>query len=295
MKVTDKVHALRIPFRITIAPGQYIDRFVYVYLVMARDITLIDSGVAGSENTIFSYIQSQGRRPEEIARLILTHAHPDHLGAACAVVQATGCEVWLHPAERAWAHDVQLQKRQRPVPGFDDLVAGSVTIDHDLWDGQELDLGGMRATVIHTPGHSPGSVSLHVEPGGVLISGDAVPQPGELPIYDDAAASIRSVRRLQEVSAVRVLLSSWDSPRHGAEAASTLRAGLEHLHAIDRVVRDCTAVAGADAMVLCQAVVAQLGLPAFAVNPLVARSFVSHLGAFTPLPEPCRAPGTPVG
>jgi glyoxylase-like metal-dependent hydrolase (beta-lactamase superfamily II) len=296
MKITEQLHALRIPFRISLGPGRHLDRFVYVYLVMSEDITLIDSGVAGSESTIFSYIESQGRRPDEIARLILTHAHPDHMGAACTIVQATGCEVWLHPAEHAWAQDVQVQKQQRPVPGFDTLVAGSVLIDHDLADGQDIELGGdLRATVVHTPGHSPGSVSLLLEPGGVVISGDAIPQPGELPIYDDAAASVRSVQRLQAASGVHVLLSSWDSPRHGDEVARALHAGLGCLHTIDRAVHACAAGAGADAMALCQAVVAQLGLPAFAVNPLVARSFVSHLGAVTPPPAPRPEPGTRAG
>ena len=85
MQITPAIHALRHPFKIPVAPGIAIDRFVYSYLLAGETITLIDTGVAGCENVIFDYIRSIGRDPREISLIILTHSHPDHIGAAKAI------------------------------------------------------------------------------------------------------------------------------------------------------------------------------------------------------------------
>ena len=161
MQIAKNIHALRIPFNITDPSGKMIPRFVYVYLILGEKIYLIDSGVASSEKIILDYLKKIGRSPEEISTLILTHSHPDHIGAAKAIKSITGCIVAAHTAERAWIEDVDLQERERPVPGFQTLVGGSVKVDLVLQDGDILDLGdGNRLHVLHTPGHSPGSISL---------------------------------------------------------------------------------------------------------------------------------------
>ena len=50
---------------------------------------------------------------------------------------------------------------------------------------------------------------------GALFSGDAIPVAGDLPVYDDAALSVKSVKRLRGIAGIRVLLSSWDDPCRG--------------------------------------------------------------------------------
>ncbi len=127
MQITPAIHALRHPFQVPVAPGITLDRFVYSYLIAGETITLIDTGVAGSETRIFEYIQSIGRNPSEISLIVLTHSHPDHIGAARAIREATGCSVAAHPAERSWIEDVERQNQERPVPGFATLVGGSGT------------------------------------------------------------------------------------------------------------------------------------------------------------------------
>jgi hydroxyacylglutathione hydrolase len=122
MHITPQIHGLRLPFVVPVAPGIALDRFVYSYLIYGETITLIDTGVAGCEKTIFEYIRSTGRDPSEIALIIQTHSHPDHIGATKAIKDATGCSVAAHPAERAWIEDVECQNRERPVPGFATLV-----------------------------------------------------------------------------------------------------------------------------------------------------------------------------
>ena len=196
MQVTPSIHAIRHTFSIPLGSGVALDRFVYSFLVYGDQITLIDTGVAGCEKDIFDYIRSTGRDPSEIALIILTHSHPDHIGAARAIKQLTGCSIAAHPAERAWIEDVDLQNRERPVPGFATLVGGSVSVDHELADGDTVEPDEKRGSeilVFHTPGHSKGSISLFLHSEGALFCGDAVPVAGDIPIYEDAAASALSV------------------------------------------------------------------------------------------------------
>ena len=142
MQITEHVHAIKIPFQITIAPGKTVDRFVYLYLIYGKKIYLIDSGVASSEKTIFEYIKKTGRNPDDISMIILTHSHPDHIGAARAIKEASCCTVAAHPGEKSWIEDVGKQSKERPVPNFNSLVGGSVVVDHIIKDGDVLDLDG---------------------------------------------------------------------------------------------------------------------------------------------------------
>jgi len=253
---------------------------VYVYLIYGKtSVWLIDTGVAGSEQLILDYLQATGRDPRDLALLILTHSHPDHLGAARAIQQATGCAVAAHPAERSWIEEVDVQFRQRPVPGFSALVGGSVAVDRLLQDGERLDLDeNLALEVLHTPGHSPGSISLWCPQERALICGDAVPLPGSVPIYDAVFESVRSVQKLAAICDVQTLLSSWDEPRTGQDVALLLDQSLAYLQRIHCSVRQHAAV-NIDPLALCQLVFTELGLPEVAVTPLVARTMTAHLAA----------------
>ncbi len=283
MQVTEHIHALKMPFQVPAGPGRAIDRIVYAYLVYGRELCLIDTGIRGCEKTVFEYVRATGREPSDISRVILTHSHPDHLGAARAIVVGTGAAVFAHAAERAWIEDVELQARERPIPGFGALVEGSVRVDHELEDGEILELGGgLELEVMHTPGHSPGSISVSVRQDGAVITGDAVPLPNDFPIYVDARASFRSVQRLAQIERLSVLLSAWDEPRYGAEAERTMGAALAYLQRIHRAVREAARDLGeADAVRLAAPVMERLGAPNLAQNPLVVRSIQAHLEAGT--------------
>jgi hydroxyacylglutathione hydrolase len=280
MKITPSIHAIRHSFRIPTAPAIILDRFVYSYIVYGDTITLIDTGVAGCEKQIFEYIRSIGRDPSEIALIILTHSHPDHLGAARAIQQATGCSIMAHPEERALIEDVDLQSRERPVPGFTTLVGGPVKVDHELADGEMVEPDETRAgemIVFHTPGHSKGSISLFLQSEGALFSGDVVPVAGDLLVYDDAVGSVQSVKRLRGIAGIRVLLSSWDEPRRGEAAYQRLDKGLEYLQKIHEAVLTSEQNGSPDVLVLTQKTAAALGLPPHAVTPLLARTFAANL------------------
>ena len=277
MQITDHIHALKISFQIPVAPGKTFERFVYVYLMLGSKICLIDSGVKGTDSLIFNYLKRIGRKPEEISLLILTHAHPDHIGSARAIKQATGCTVAAHRDAQAWIEDVELQFRERPVPGFHGLVGGSTSIDRRLQDKEIIDFGPVSLEVILTPGHAMGSLSLYCKEEKVLFSGDAIPQTDDLPIYDDVAAAVASIKRLKGIPALEYLLASWTDPLAGRAVYQMMDDGLAYLQRIHTAIRD---IAAADPvnepMELCARVVKVLGLPEIAVNPLIAKSFVSH-------------------
>lgn len=279
MQISEHVHALRIPFKVPLNPSLSLDRFVYCYVVLGENICLVDTGVAKSEGMIFDLLGDLGHDPGEIRTIVQTHSHPDHIGSTKAIKGVSNCDVMVHNEERRWLEDIETQFAERPVPGFHDLVGGSVLVDRALNDGDKIELGdGLTLEVIHTPGHSSGSISLFLRGEGVLITGDAVPLAGEMPVYEDATASMRSVERLLGLGGVKVLLGSWDAPRYGNEVRRILGDALGYLEEIDRTVKE---IAARDQCIsstlLCRKVLDEMGMHQVPTLPLVARSFQSNL------------------
>jgi glyoxylase-like metal-dependent hydrolase (beta-lactamase superfamily II) len=280
MQINKHVHAIKVPFTITTPWGVTMERFVYVYLIYGTNgVCLIDTGIASAEQAIFNYLRSTDRKVSDISLIIQTHSHPDHIGASRTIKGETGCAVAAHPAEKPWIENVQLQAKERPVPGFDFLVAGSFAVNRVLDDGEVFDLGcGLKLQVFHTPGHSQGSISILLLGYMALFTGDAIPVPGELPIYEDVPASIASIKKLKAVRDVRHLLPSWDEPRKGAMVYERMDEGLQYIQRIHTAVRTCAQNAPASGLQdLSGCVLKELGLPEALANPIVARSIASHL------------------
>jgi glyoxylase-like metal-dependent hydrolase (beta-lactamase superfamily II) len=280
MQIDEHVHAIKIPFSITTPWGVTLERFVYAYLIYgAHGVCLIDTGVASSEEAVFNYLRATHRRESDISLIIQTHSHPDHIGASRTIKAETGCAVAAHAAERAWIEDVRLQARERPVPGFDSLVAGSLAVDRVLQDGEVFDLGGgLILQVFHTPGHSKGSISILLHGCMALFSGDVIPLPGEAPIYEDVPASVASIKKLKAVPDIRHLLASWDEPREGSAVYQRMEEGLQYLQRIHTAVRKCSEnMLTPEPMELTACALKDLGLPQGLANPIVAGSIAAHL------------------
>jgi glyoxylase-like metal-dependent hydrolase (beta-lactamase superfamily II) len=279
MRITEHVHALKLPFKIKLNADHELDRFVYLYLIYGQQVYLIDTGISGSEQIIFEYLKKTGRNPAEISKIFLTHSHPDHIGAARNIKEQTGCTVAAHKAEVDWIEDVDKQYRERTVPGFHSLVGGPVKVEHTLQAGDIINLEDqLELQIYHTPGHSRGSISLMLLPDRALFSGDVIPLPGDVPIYDDIQASIESIKMLKKLEGISMLLSAWDEPRADSQAYQVMDAGLAYLNNIHQVVIDnARSYSPAIEPRWCRTILEELGIPPAAANPLVGRSLLSHL------------------
>lgn len=128
-------------------------------LIVEEELTLIDTGYRGSAHQILDYIRQLGREPEEIGLIILTHNHIDHVGGLAELKKETKARVAIHKSDIG-------ERKNLPSARPED-------IDVRLEGGEMLNLlGGLE--IIHTPGHTPGSISLFSPKHRLLIVGDAL-------------------------------------------------------------------------------------------------------------------------
>jgi glyoxylase-like metal-dependent hydrolase (beta-lactamase superfamily II) len=279
MRITDTIHAIRHPFRLLLGEGRYAERFVYSYLIVGKTICLIDTGVAATAPLILDAIRELGRSPQEVSLILLTHAHPDHIGGCAPIRRLAPAPIAVHPTDRRWVEDVGLQYRERPIPNLFELAPEGAPVDRELTDGERISWeAGKTIRVIATPGHSPGSVSFFFEEEGALFSGDSIPAAGDIPIYTDPVASVASIEKLKQLSNAKLLFSSWHEPLAGERIAEIMDEGCRYIGRIDTLVREIHAqephLSGED---LSRQALERLGITAPRVLFMVEASFMSHL------------------
>jgi glyoxylase-like metal-dependent hydrolase (beta-lactamase superfamily II) len=285
MKITETIHAFKHPFRLKVGEGQYVDRFVYSYILLGKSICLIDAGVWATAPLLLGYLKQAGRSAEEISMVPLTHAHPDHIGGCVAIQNASKAPFYAHAGEKPWIEDIETQYRERPIPNFFELVEGPVPVKQELKEGDTLtwDEGvkgdkGKTIRVLETPGHSVGSLSFFFEEEGALFTGDAVPAPGNLPIYSDFQSSVRSIQKLKGVSGVKHLFSAWQDPISGSQIRTTLEEGIGYFEKIDAIVADLCRMLPPETTgeELSLRALERMGIKVNKVLPMIRTSFESH-------------------
>jgi glyoxylase-like metal-dependent hydrolase (beta-lactamase superfamily II) len=158
---------------------QYVDGSnANCYLVDEGDatLTLVDAGMQADGKKILEFITSKlNRKPAEVKTIVITHCHVDHTRGLAAIKAATGAKVAIHEADA----DFVSGKKRYPSPGGAMGFMFSVMspffkttpVEPDL-RLKEGDTVG-RLAVFHTPGHTPGSISLYDREDRVLFVGDA--------------------------------------------------------------------------------------------------------------------------
>ena len=167
-----------------IVPGVHVIdsvRWTRVYLVEDSRLTLIDSGMPWSPRGVLKYIESIGRKLEELDLILMTHSHPDHTSGAVSISKRTGAKIVAHP------HDTKTHKHglvslsymgvfgslKLPLPFFK-----RTPVAHLVEDGDKVPLLE-DINVIHTPGHTQGSVCYYLESKNVMFSGDTLFSDGK--------------------------------------------------------------------------------------------------------------------
>jgi len=154
----------------------------------------------------------QGVDPQSIALILLTHAHPDHIGSAKALRELTGAPIAIHQADAAAARSGRFGRmiprtwlgRLTSLATSVQCFPGGCTFEPDILLAGDGDLSqyGVDARVLHTPGHTPGSLSVLLASGEAIVGDAIMPAFPRLtkpsyPIYADDLGQVReSVAKL---------------------------------------------------------------------------------------------------
>ena len=197
----------------------------YVYFIKADDgYILVDAGMPGDTGKLDDVFALAGVDPQSIRLIIVTHGHMDHMGLLAYAKAATGAKVLGHRSlsEKLTAGEVEPAVAQTPFGHFLNLMTGLLEmtggadidgVAADIMVDERFDLGayGVAGTVIHTPGHSQGSLSIILDNGETLI-GDMVRDEGEGNIgpgmfYEDKETLIASLEIVAEFEPRTIYLS----------------------------------------------------------------------------------------
>ncbi len=148
-----------------------------MYLVRSRRAVVVDTGLPGSTPRILKALEQHGIARSDVSLILLTHAHSDHAGSALALREALGVPVAVHRDDAAMLREGR--NRAGVIVGIEAAMSKTF-VRHDF-PGMEADVlldttsdlaeFGLDARMLHTPGHSTGSISLLFD-GGEAIVGD---------------------------------------------------------------------------------------------------------------------------
>ncbi|MDY6906952.1 MAG: MBL fold metallo-hydrolase [Chloroflexota bacterium] len=179
--------------------------YVNCFLIVEEELALIDAATRGSSGHIVESIERLGRSPSELTLICLTHYHSDHVGAAAELKGLTGAKVAAHRADVPFINgEAPFFKEARGLKRALLFPPPPVEVDVVLEDGDELrPLGGLA--VVHTPGHTPGSICLYSPSRRIVFVGDALNNwggrlsPPMRLVSRDMAEARRSAQRLAEL------------------------------------------------------------------------------------------------
>ena len=179
---------------------------VNTFVIEDNGLTLIDTGLPGGKDKIFSSLEKAGKNPADIKQIILTHCHTDHAGSAEELVTELNVPVFAHTIDAELIEQGISSRPMTLTPGFINWMVYQLFIKKaakiispvkviGLNDNDILPIAG-GIQVIHTPGHSAGHIALLIKEQGVLIAADICANFGSLAystLYEDILLGQKSI------------------------------------------------------------------------------------------------------
>lgn len=208
------------------------EQITSAYLVDAFEPTLVETGPATSAGPVTQALADLGVGPKDLAHVVVTHIHLDHSGGAGQIAEHfPGATIWVHPrgarhladpsrlvasAARLYGGEAGLARMfGSPVPVAEDRL-------RSVGDGEVLDLGDRRLTMLHTPGHASHHMAIQDGATGAVFTGDAVGvhlpeiaalRPAAPPPEWDMELAISSIERIRTHARGSLLFSHFGPVR----------------------------------------------------------------------------------
>jgi len=233
-----------------LAPSLHLigSNIVNSYLVEeAGQVTIVDAGLPGYWRDLPAELESMGRTIEDVRAVVLTHGDTDHVGFAERLRRERGVPVYVHELDAARARG-EVKKpgsgwgpiKIRPLLGFlvysgrrGGLRVPPLTEVVTFGDGETLDVPG-APRIVHLPGHTPGSVAIHVPRVDAVFLGDAMTTrsvltgevgPRLAPFTLEKDQALASLAKLDGIDA------TWALPGHGEPWSGGLQEALRQIRA----------------------------------------------------------------
>jgi len=170
-----------------------------IYIITGKKTTIVDTGTGLYSEQVINDIKKL-IEPSKVQQIIITHEHFDHCGGVRKLHEISG------NSSKIMAYVDASDKIERGDSDFASMIGGvmpKMPIDIKLKEGDNVEIGDEVYRVIHTPGHSPGSMCLYDEKTKILFSGDTVFSHGSFGRYDfpggDAGLLRNSIERLSKL------------------------------------------------------------------------------------------------
>ena len=235
---------------IEVLKGVYLIKEVYWKFIQINaflvtncgEAALIDTGIKMMGRKIVEQLSS--KKDLQLKYIIITHAHNDHLGSVRMLKEKTKAKVVCHLLDVPWLEDADLQFKETSCrfthqtkekrESFDEVVGGSVKCDVILRDKDTLEVGDLKLVIVHSPGHTPGSISIYIPKLRALFTGDTLQwthdflKTGHLGFVTDASSYYNTLRKLQQINALHILPGHYSMINERKKIRETFSLCFEH-------------------------------------------------------------------